>query len=281
LGDPYLDENGVLKNKLGIEDQAELSALEARLAAARELQILASPPEGPFDLLKLEKIHGAIFGDVYTWAGKLRVTTLAKRAYEGSNEGITSFTQPLRIAAEARALLRDLPQIESLSALSAKDFAQTIAPYFVKLNNIHPFREGNGRTQRLFFSLLSRSCGHELSWDVVTRERMVAVSIAGARGDDTAMIRMFGEVSNERRVGALRKGLRFLQQANDFAWNDLYIATTTAGQSYSGRLVGRAGSDFMMRVEGGPETWVAIGDAEDLSNEISSGDDFEVKPRNW
>lgn len=281
MGDPYLYENGTLKNKLGIEDQLELSSVEARLAAARELQILGNPPEGPFDLSKLEKIHNAIFGDVYYWAGKLRVTTLAKRAYEGSNEGITSFTQPIRIAAEANALFRALPDIDTLSDLSSHEFSSAIATFFVGLNNIHPFREGNGRTQRLFFSLLARACGHELSWDVVTRERMVAVSIAGAHGDDAAMVRLFGEISSPRRVGALRKGLGFLQRESDLAWNDLYIATTTAGQSYSGRLVGRAGPDFMMRVENAPETWVAIGDADDLPDEISSGEEFALKPRNW
>ena len=116
---------------------------------------------------------------------------------------------------------------------------------------------------------------------MVTKERMIAVSIAGARGDETAMTRLFREITDERRVNALRKGLSFMQRQETFSWNDFYVATTTAGQSYKGRLVGRAGSDFMMKVDGEPDPWFAIGDVEDLDSDIETNDSMSIKPRNW
>ncbi|MDX8478900.1 Fic family protein [Mesorhizobium sp. VK24D] len=281
MRDPYLDAKGVLKNKLGFTDQNELAAFEARIAAARDVKILGDPPHGPFDLAKLEKLHEMLFGDVYTWAGKTRIAGLAKQAHEGSAAGVTSFTAPLRIKAEATALFRSLPSIETLSALSDAEFAASMAPFFVTLNNVHPFREGNGRTQRLFFKLLARACGNDLAWDVVTRERVVAASISGARGDAAPMKRLFLEISDDRRTAALRKGLNFLRGSKSVLWNDLYIATTTAGQAYSGKLVGVAAPDFMMRVENSEQEWIAVGDASDVPDGTASGDALEIKPKYW
>ncbi|MDB5526522.1 MAG: hypothetical protein JWM58_4285 [Rhizobium sp.] len=281
MDDPYLDETGTLKNRFDVQDQSELAAVEARLAAARELQILDNPPQGRFDLPKLQKIHAALFGDVYTWAGHLRITTLAKRAYEGSDDGITTFTAPVHIRGELLGLLGSLPKDDVLAKLSGTEFSRHLAPLFVGLNNIHPFREGNGRTQRLFFTLLAQTYGHTLSWDVVTRERMVDVSISGARGDEVPMVRLFSEISDRRRVEALRNAIRYLQSSNQVPWNDLYIATTTAGQTYSGRFVGSAGTDFMMRVHGNEKTWIAIGDSQDISGDLTSGDNIEIKPKHW
>ena len=281
MADPYLDSNGVLRNKAGITDHDELAAYEAEIAAIEEAALLDSPPGGAFNFNLLLKLHERLFGEVYAWAGKPRITTLAKQSYEGSSSGVTAFAPPVRITTEATKLYAALPSIESLASLSASEFAHKTAPFFVKLNNIHPFREGNGRTQRLYFRLLARACGHELAWDVVTRERMIAVSISGARDDDTPMVRLFQEISDDRRVGVLRNGLDFLRSSAAVRWNDLYIATTTAGQTYAGRLVGIAGSDFMMRVENEVQSWIAIGDKRDVPERTAPGDTLEIKTKFW
>jgi hypothetical protein len=75
-------------------------------------------------------------------------------------------------------------------------------------------------------------------------------------------------------VEALRKALKFLKETNSVPWNDLYIATTTAGQSYAGVLVGIAADDYMMRVSGDPQEWIALGDIDDLPENASGGDDL-------
>ncbi len=75
---------------------------------------------------------------------------------------------------------------------------------------------------------------------------------------------------------ALRKALAFLKNSNSIPWNDLYIATTTAGQAYAGVLVGIADNDYMMRVSGNPQDWIAIGDVDDLPENSSAGDNLTL-----
>jgi fido (protein-threonine AMPylation protein) len=70
--DPYLDPaTGVLKNRLGITDEATLEKTEADLVAARSFELSKAPLKGNFDLVHLQAIHRHLFGDVYEWAGEL------------------------------------------------------------------------------------------------------------------------------------------------------------------------------------------------------------------
>jgi cell filamentation protein len=71
--DPYLDPaTGVLKNRLGIADEATLEQNEAALAATRAYELSLTPLKGSFDLAHLQAIHRYLFGDLYDWAGQLR-----------------------------------------------------------------------------------------------------------------------------------------------------------------------------------------------------------------
>ena len=77
-----------------------------------------------------------------------------------------------------------------------------------ELNAIHPFREGNGRTQRVFVSELAREAGHVLDFTVVSRERMIAASVAANEDGDPAMMRRLFRtvVVILIRCGGLRAG---------------------------------------------------------------------------
>ena len=132
-------------------------------------------------------------------------------------------------------------------------------------------REGNGRTNRLLLSAMAANAGHTLAFDVITRERMIAVNVAARlRGDPSGVRRMFDEIIDPRQVAAMRKAIDFLGDST-VPWNDLYISTTRAGQDYEGILVGRAGADFMLRVRHGDDTHLVVGDASDLAADVDSG----------
>ena len=124
---------------------------------------------------------------------------------------------------------------------------------------------------------IARNVGHTLAFDIVTRERMVAISVAAHKGDSSGVRRMFDEILDPRQVEAMRKALGFLGRSGAVQWNDLYIATTRAGQEYNGTLVGRAGSDFMLRtaVQAG-EPLILIGDTVDLPAAAASGDQVRL-----
>lgn len=281
MSDPYVLDNGTLRNRLGVEDAAELSEREDQLTAARQAILIRRGLEPPFDFERLKEIHRFVFQDVYEWAGKPRICDLRKKTYVDEAEEPKQFTPSAKIEAEAKRIFGSLTGRGELRGLDQGSFTEAAAELFVEINNLHPFREGNGRAQRIFLNALAKAAGHELAFDVVTRERMIAVSVSGLSGDIDAAKRLFREISDPRRVKALRKALAFLKTSTSVPWNDLYVATTTAGQAYAGVFVGLANEDFMMRVSEDPQDWIAIGDTEDLPEELSPGDELSISARRF
>lgn len=280
--DKYLQKNGTLKNRLRLISQDDLSALESMITTSKEAELAQHPILGSFDFKHLQKIHKFLFGDIYEWAGKCRTTPLAKQVFDDDFDDIVEFCEPSLIESKATSLLKSFPNLDLLASFKTNEFAIVIAPFLVQLNNIHPFREGNGRTQRAFFKLLARHCGHDFAWDVVTRDRNIMVSVQGARGHVEPMQRLLLEISDLDQVRALRKGLDFLRSSGKVPWNDLYVSTTRRGQRYRGKLVGVAAPDFMMRVSDDKrDDWIAIGQKADLPENASSGDEIDIKPKFW
>src|SRR5258708_767155 len=113
-----------------------------------------------------------------------------------------------------------------MRGLGQVEFAHQAARLLADINKLHPFREGNGRTQRLFLDLLARQAGHQLYFDVVSRERMIQASIKANDGKLGMMTRMFEEITNADRIQPLRRAIAFLSREK-FNWNDVYVATTT------------------------------------------------------
>jgi len=279
--DPYLQPNGTLRNKLGITGARELLQRETDRALLRAAVLESNLPRPPFTFETLKAIHHTLFQDVYDWAGEVRQTPLGKSHFEARNSPVTWFAPPGAVEARAVGVFESLAQSDSLAGRDRAEFVTGASELLIAVNNLHPFREGNGRAQRILLSAVARHAGHELAFDVVTRERMVAISIAGSAGDLSAAYRLFDEITVSRRAEALRKALTFLQRDSQLNWNDLYIATTEPRQHYSGQLVGVAGSDFMMRVVRPPQDWIAIGDIADLPEGARSGDSFTIEARHF
>jgi cell filamentation protein len=147
-----------------------------------------------------------------------------------------------------------------LRGLSRQQFAARAADFMAEINGIHAFREGNGRTQRVFMEELAKQAGHSLDFTVVSRERMVRASIAANEQRDPAMMRrMFDEISHPRRVAAVRAAIDALDH-HGFAWNDHYVGTMEPGHRVKVTLAGVAGEHFMART--GAE--ILIGNTADL-----------------
>jgi hypothetical protein len=183
---------------------------------------------------------------------------------------VTYFTVPHVLEQEAERIFSALHRAAMLRNLPAFDFAREAALLLAALNTLHPFHEGNGRTQRAFVQAVAHAAEHPLYFDIVSRERIVRASILSAQGDPSMMIRLFQEITDGDRVNPLRRAIFFLE-SNGFKWNDIYIATTTRGQIYSGRLVGRDQDAFMMRTAADQ---IIIGRQTDIPPETRSGDQF-------
>jgi cell filamentation protein len=270
-GDPYLyPGTTTLKNKLGLRDPAALERAQDERAAARYAILERNLPQPPFTFDTLKDVHKQLFGSVYDWAGQPRTIGIQKADWNDAGAKLTTFANPAMIAPMAGVAFKAIDNGRALIDLDRQAFAARAAEFLNDLNIIHPFREGNGRAQRILLSAIGEAAGHPIAFDVATRERMVATSIAAANGDLGGFTRLITEATDPRRVEAMRGALGFLQKAFP-SWNDTYIATTTAGQRYDGTLVDRTKTDFMMRVSAPSGGWIAIGDAADLPRDALSG----------
>lgn len=178
--DHYFDaETGVLKNKLGIGDENELTKAEASLVAWRGFQLFKKPIRGRFDLDHLKAIHKHLFQDVYEWAGELRDIDLIK---ENSH-----FANHPHIASAARPIFEKLAKEGCLRQLDASAFSERAAYYLGEINALHPFREGNGRAQREFINHLAYANSYFIQWKNVSAEDMIQASRESFhKGDNTS-----------------------------------------------------------------------------------------------
>jgi cell filamentation protein len=137
-----------------------------------------------------------------------------------------------------------------------------------EINRIHPFHEGNGRAQRQFVRQLSNSVGYKLHFEVVSKERLVQASVISANGDVDIMVRLMDEITDTDRIQPLVKVIDHLKR-NDFRWNDVYVATTTSGQQYTGTFAGTDGTNFFFQTE---QNQLLVGKLRDLKQAPSPGE---------
>lgn len=173
--DPYLDlEHGVLRNRLGITERAELARTEADLVTSRFHDLERADLPGHYDLTHLQAFHQHLFGDVYDWAGELRTVAIGKGR---------PFCHPADLRPSADRLFALLARRQYLRGLDRAAFVDDLAGFLAELNHLHPFREGNGRTQRAFCGQLARAAGHPVRWALLDGAENVAASRAAADGD--------------------------------------------------------------------------------------------------
>lgn len=180
--DPYCYPGSrVLRNRLDIRDEEELEDAERELTLLATDAIQFSPP--PYDLAYLQAIHRQLFGDLYPWAGEIRSIDIAK--------GETRFCHAPRIEAESRKLFENLARQSYFTSLTRESLVTAAAELYGDLNVIHPFRDGNGRAQRLLFEHIVINCGYEISWEGLERQEWLAANVAALYCDYQPMTAIF------------------------------------------------------------------------------------------
>jgi cell filamentation protein len=174
----YVDANGVLRNLLGITDANRLSEAEADFTRRRIRELEAHPVQGEFDLAHLQAIHRYIAQDLVTWAGELREVNIAKQQMFCPVENLRSY---------ADEIFRRLANRKYLQGLSREEFVSQLTSFYGDVNALHPFREFNGRTQRVFFSQLAHNASWHIAWDRLDPEQNISASVASFGGQETLM----------------------------------------------------------------------------------------------
>lgn len=159
----------VLINKFDIRDSEKLKKLEADITQHNLMRLEKNPVMGNFDLKHIQKIHFEIFKDLYDFAGKIR----EERIYKGNTE----FCLPQYINTYSQDIFKDLKKENYLKDLNKSAFAEKAAHYMAEINILHPFREGNGRTQREFVRSLALNAGYKLDWSMVNKDTLLDASI--------------------------------------------------------------------------------------------------------
>ena len=150
-----------LENKLGLTNSAELALAEEKITKQKALQLFSSGflntlPAGTFETLAA--IHQYLFEDVYDFAGKMRTVNIAKGSFRFV-PALFRFVPALY-----------LPQaLNSISQMPQSSFDEIIAKY-VEMNIAHPFREGNGRSTRIWLDhILKTEIGKVVDWHSVDK----------------------------------------------------------------------------------------------------------------
>jgi cell filamentation protein len=170
--DPYLyPGTDCLKNRLGLRDPRRLTAFEIEIST---LQSEVPLPTGRFGPAHYCRVHRHLFGDVYSWAGRYRVVRTGK--------GGNWFCYPENIDHSMRTLFGRL-KMPALGPSATEDrFLDALTGFLADLNAIHPFREGNGRTQLAFIDLIAVRAEKPLDLQKVRQDSFLPAMIESFSG---------------------------------------------------------------------------------------------------
>ncbi len=195
MKDPYVYEGtSVLKNNFNIRDEYKLNQLERMITEKRTRELSNKITTKKFNFEYLKSIHKYIFQDIYEWAGEIRHLDIAK--------GNSLFCKATNIESYASDIFKNLEKQNYLKNIKNKEvFCQKLAEIVLDINALHPFREGNGRTQREFIRSLAKESGYELSFLNISKDEMIKFSDLTSSGKEIAekFLESIKELNKDRR----------------------------------------------------------------------------------
>jgi cell filamentation protein len=172
-----------LINKFGIKDDKLLAFIEGQITFAKGSTLERNPIQGNFDFDHYKAIHKYLFDELYEWAGNIRTVDISKKG--------TIFAKATEIEALANACFARLKEKNFFQQQEFDEYINNIVDFYCVTNMLHPFREGNGRTQRIFLSQLIRHAGYELDFSKINTDDLMEATIHAANGVDVYLKTIF------------------------------------------------------------------------------------------
>lgn len=172
-----------LLNKFGIKDEKKLTEFEAAITTANATELNELPIQGVFDTNHYKSIHKYLFQDLYHWAGDFRTINISKKG--------TRFADATEIEDLCNKCFGRLKECNYFQGMKFDDFVENIVDLYCTLNYIHPFREGNGRTQRIFITQLIRKNGYDINFSEIDPDYLMIATIQSAQGITDNLIDIF------------------------------------------------------------------------------------------
>ncbi|UTO28071.1 BID domain-containing T4SS effector [Bartonella harrusi] len=246
-----------LKNKYGIKDLKSFLEKCSHDTTQAMVNLREEPLPDHFDSTYLCHIHRQLFKNTFEWAGHLRHIpfTFSDGTIAAMPEmKRTGWENPFAIGDEVQEGLQTLEQTlvekNNLRDLTREEFNSEAISLFNSLNQLHPFREGNGRTQRVFFEKLALAAGHQLDFSLVTKERMMLASVAVAEKNDLEPMRhLFEDISNPEKILLLKEFMGNMKALGRNV-NDRPVVVAKEGEIYTGTYRGAGFESFAFNVKG-------------------------------
>jgi cell filamentation protein len=203
--DYFIPGTCVLRNKFagagqpyGESNPERLTALEEQFTRIRLAELRTNPIAGGFDYDHMKAIHGYVFQDVYEWAGQERT---APTVGPMNKEGHAYYPAGPALTEAAEAEYRKIAKADYLRGLQRREFVTELAERWGELNVVHSFREGNTRTQFVFFSELCEQACYRLGTEAFLPGNPLREEFVQARfhGQDTGR--------NDRLAAVLDKAI--------------------------------------------------------------------------
>ena len=163
-----------LINKFGIKDEKKLAQMETLITTVKCKELEINPIDGNFGFDHYKAIHKYIFEDLYDWAGQVRTASISKKG--------TVFTLPESIEPLADRIFSGLQKENCYIGYDNDRYIESIVDFYCRTNMLHPFREGNGRTQRVFLTQLIRHSGHDINFSTIDTDELMIATIQSANG---------------------------------------------------------------------------------------------------
>lgn len=156
MSNPYINQDGILINKLGITDKDTLKQVEYDITSQKQREILEGSALSNiknFGFERQQAIHKYLFEDIYEWAGKTRTVPYSKNMTNGLT---TVFAQPNMIEQKWKKLEQKTELFANAKDLEFEQKVEQLTDIFIYANHLHPFPEGNGRSLQVFMQQLAK-----------------------------------------------------------------------------------------------------------------------------
>ncbi|MFQ7726694.1 MAG: Fic/DOC family protein [Ruthenibacterium lactatiformans] len=189
MADYFVEGGDVLENKLGVTDSEQLQKIEENVFSDAALDVVNedfSDSELNFDFLK--SLHRRLFGKLYYFAGQIRTVNITK------TDSSIPFCMADFIVPEASRIFGNLKSKNYLKELPREKFANELAGLAIELNALHPFREGNGRTIRLYLQLLACNAGYLIDYASLSHAEIVEADKQAFLGNDAKIKELYRRI---------------------------------------------------------------------------------------
>ena len=173
-----------------------------------------NPIQGKFDFQHLKEIHQYIFQDIYEWAGEIRTVEIGKGNLFCTTACIDSY---------ANSVFNNYYSQCVANKNNFDEFIKVFADNYGNLNALHPFREGNGRTQREFARLVCLDCGYAFDLSCTTHNKMLEASVLSFdKADSSLLCEIFKQAIIPLDEYTTRDNIVRILTSDDLSINDDY-----------------------------------------------------------